>query len=287
MKTRSVQQITVATQVQMGKDFIYQPFPSHQLNNVDPFILLHHWGPYQFPANNNALELGAHPHRGFEPVTFIFSGEVWHRDTMGNDSIIKEGGVQWMTAGKGVMHSEMGTDEFHKKGGELEIIQVWINLPKKLKMTEPSYHGFQKDSIPVVGQDAGKVRIAVVSGKVGNALGPINSITGISAYTIYMDANSKAIISSNANKNAVLYMLNGSAIVNDKEVEQGRSAITFNNDGTEIHIEATQSGKFLYLEGESIKEPVAQYGPFVMNTREELQQAFEDFETGKMGILKD
>jgi hypothetical protein len=192
-----------------------------------------------------------------------------------------------MTAGKGVMHSEMGTDEFHKKGGELEIIQVWINLPKKLKMTEPSYQGFQKDSIPVVGQDAGKVRIAVVSGKVGNALGPINSITGISTYTIYMDANSKAIISSNANKNAVLYMLNGSAIVNDKEVEQGRSAITFNNDGTEIHIEATQSGKFLYLEGESIKEPVAQYGPFVMNTREELQQAFEDFETGKMGILKD
>jgi len=287
MKTRSVQQVTVATQVQMGKDFIYQPFPSHQLRQVDPFILLHHWGPYQFPPNNDALALDAHPHRGFEPVTFIFSGEVWHRDTMGNNSIIKDGGVQWMTAGKGVLHSEMGTDEFHKKGGTLEIIQVWMNLPKRLKMTEPNYQGFQKDSIPVVNQDGGKVKIAVVSGKVDNTTGPIRSITGISAYTIYMDANSKATIPTNADKNAMLYMLDGSAIVNGKKIEQGRSAITFNNDGTEISIEASEASKFLYLEGEELKEPVAQYGPFVMNTTEELHQAFEDFQSGKMGVLND
>jgi redox-sensitive bicupin YhaK (pirin superfamily) len=287
MKTRNVQQVTVATQVQMGKDFIYQPFPSHQLSDVDPFILLHHWGPYEFPPNNDALALGAHPHRGFEPVTFIFNGEVWHRDTMGNDSIIKEGGVQWMTAGSGVMHSEMGTDDFHKKGGKLEIIQVWMNLPKKLKMTEPSYQGFQKNDIPVVSQDGGKVKIAVVSGKVENASGPIKSITGISAYTIYMEANSKTTITSDASKSAMLYLLNGSATVNGKKIEQGRSAITFNNDGTEITIEADQQSKFLFLEGTALKEPVAQYGPFVMNTKEELHQAFEDFQTGKMGILND
>jgi redox-sensitive bicupin YhaK (pirin superfamily) len=287
MSTRTVQQITVATQVQMGRDFIYQPFPSHQLRNVDPFILLHHWGPYEFPPNNDALALGGHPHRGFEPVTFIFKGEVWHRDTMGNDSIIKEGGVQWMTAGKGVMHSEMGTDEFHKKGGAFEIIQVWMNLPKKLKMTEPVYQGFQKNDIPVVTEDGGKVKIAVVSGKVGNTNGPIKSITGISAYTIYMEANSKTTISSNASKNAMLYMLDGSATVNGKKVEVGRSAITFDNDGTDITIEATQQSKFLFLEGEALKEPVAQYGPFVMNTTEELHQAFEDFQSGKMGILED
>src|ERR1700722_8706653 len=239
MKTRTVQQVTVATQVQMGRDFIYQPFPSHQLRDVDPFILLHHWGPFEFPANNDALALGAHPHRGFEPVTFIFNGEVWHRDTMGNDSIIKEGGVQWMTAGKGVMHSEMGTNEFHKKGGTLEIIQVWMNLPKKLKMVEPVYQGFQKNDIPVVKQDGDKVKIAVVSGKLENANGPIKSITGISAYTIYMEANSKTTFATDVSKSAMLYMLNGSATVNGKKVEEGRSAITFNTDGTEITIEAT------------------------------------------------
>jgi len=287
MKARSIQQVTVATQVQMGRDFIYQPFPSHQLRDVDPFILLHHWGPYEFPPNNDALSLGAHPHRGFEPVTFIFSGEVWHRDTMGNDSIIKEGGVQWMTAGKGVMHSEMGTDEFHKKGGAFEIIQVWMNLPKKLKMTEPVYQGFQKNNIPIVNQDGAKVKIAVVSGKVENTSGPIKSITGISAYTIYMEANSKASFTTDASKSPMLYMLNGSAIVNGTKVEEGRSAITFNNDGTEITIEAAQPSKFLFLEGEAIKEPVAQYGPFVMNTKEELHQAFEDFQRGKMGVLND
>lgn len=287
MKTRNIQQVTVAEQVQMGSDYIYQPFPSHQLRQVDPFILLHHWGPYQFPPNNNALALGAHPHRGFEPVTFIFDGEVWHRDTMGNNSIIKEGGVQWMTAGKGVMHSEMGTDEFHKKGGAFEIIQVWMNLPKKLKMTEPKYQGFQKNDIPVLKLDGGKARIAIVSGKVDGVIGPIKSLTGISAYTIYMDANSKVTIPTDSSKNPMLYMLNGEATVNGEKIGQGRSAVTFNNDGEEITIETNQASKFLFLEGEAIKEPVAQYGPFVMNTTEELHQAFEDFQTGKMGILND
>ncbi len=285
MKTRTVQQVTIATQVQMGSDFIYQPFPSHQLRNVDPFILLHHWGPYDIPPNNNALALGAHPNRGFEPVTFLFSGEVWHRDTMGNNSIIKKGGVQWMTAGKGVLHSEMGTDEFHKKGGPFEIIQVWMNLPKKLKMTEPQYQGFQEDAIPVIQQDNGKVKIAVASGKIENVTGPIKSITGVSAYTINMETNSKATLTTNASESAMLYLLNGSSTVSGKKVEQGRSAITFNNDGTEIIIEVSRESKFLFLEGKAIKEPVAQYGPFVMNTTEELHQAFEDFQSGKMGVL--
>jgi len=287
MKTRTVKQVTVATQVQMGDNYIYQPFPSQELRNVDPFILLHHWGPYEFPANNNALALDAHPHRGFEPVTFIFDGEVWHRDTMGNNSIIKQGGVQWMTAGSGVMHSEMGTEEFHKKGGPFEIIQVWMNLPKKLKMTTPSYQGFQKDSIPVVGQDGGKVKIALVSGKIGNVTGPVNSITGITSYTIYMDANSKATLETDISKNVVLYLLSGNVTVNGRKIEQERSAITFIDDATAIDIEASTSAKFLFLQGEAIKEPVAQYGPFVMNTMDELHVAFEDFQSGKMGTLND
>lgn len=287
MKLKTVQQVTTAMPVQMGNDHIYQPFPSHALRQVDPFILLHHWGPYNFPPDNDALSLGAHPHRGFEPVTFIFEGEVHHRDSMGNDSIIKKGGVQWMTAGSGVLHSEMGTEHFHKHGGKFEIIQVWMNLPKNLKMTTPSYQGFQSDSIPFVMQDNEKVKVNVFSGRIGNAEGPIKSITDNDAYTIYMKEGGKTFLEIDEKKNAMLYLLDGSIIVNGKKVENGRNAITFTKEGTGIEIEATSESKMLLLAGEPLREPVAQYGPFVMNTQEELQEAFDDFYKGKMGVLND
>ena len=287
MKTRTVQQVTTAMPVQMGKDTIYQPFPSHALRQVDPFILLHHWGPYTFPANNEALAVGAHPHRGFEPVTFIFHGEVHHRDTMGNDSIIKEGGIQWMTAGSGVMHSEMGTEEFRKKGGAFEIIQVWMNLPKHLKMSAPTYQGFQKDSIPTLVQDNGKVKINVFSGKQGNVSGPIKSVTDVESYTIHMEKGGKASVEIDEKKNVMFYLLDGSITVNGKKIEAARNAVTFNTGGTGIEIEAHDISRILLLAGEPLREPVAQYGPFVMNTAEELQEAFEDFHNGKMGMLED
>jgi redox-sensitive bicupin YhaK (pirin superfamily) len=287
MKLKTVQQVTTAMPVKMGDNDIYQPFPSHALRQVDPFILLHHWGPYTFKPKNDAFAVDAHPHRGFEPVTFIFHGEVHHRDTMGNDSIIKEGGVQWMTAGKGVMHSEMGTKEFREKGGIFEIIQVWMNLPKSLKMTTPSYQGVQKDAIPTLTQYNGKVKINVVSGAVGDAKGPIKSVTDIDSYTIYMEEGGKASIEIDEKKNVMLYLLDGSIIVNGKSVDTGRNAVTFNAEGTGLSIEATSKSKILLLAGEPLREPVAQYGPFVMNTPEELQTAFEDFQKGKMGILQD
>lgn len=192
-----------------------------------------------------------------------------------------------MTAGSGVMHSEMGTDEFHKKGGPFEIIQVWMNLPKKLKMATPNYQGFQKNEIPVIEQDNGKVKIALVSGKIGNTTGPVNSITGVTSYTIYMEANSNATLETAPTKNIVLYLLSGNVTVNGRKIEQDRSAITFIDDATTINIEASSSAKFLFLQGEAIKEPVAQYGPFVMNTVDELHQAFEDYQSGKMGVLND
>lgn len=285
MKQRTVKQVVKAMPAVMGKDTIYQPFPSHALEHVDPFILLHHWGPYTYNPGNDAFSVEAHPHRGFEPVTFIFQGEVHHRDSMGNDSIIKEGGVQWMTAGKGVMHSEMGTEEFHKKGGNFEIIQVWMNLPKALKMTTPAYYGVQKNEIPIVEQDNGKVIIKVASGTFGGATGPITSITGIESSMIEMKKDGKAEIEIGENKNVMLYLLDGSIKVNGREVLSGRNVVTFGNEGTRINIEAGASSKILLLAGTPINEPVAQYGPFVMNTREELNQAFDDFYNGKMGKL--
>ncbi len=286
MKTRTVQQITKALPQIMGDDTIYQPFPSHALQHVDPFILLHHWGPYTFQPENDAFSVGAHPHRGFEPVTFIFQGEVHHRDSMGNDSIIKEGGIQWMTAGRGVMHSETGTDEFHKKGGNFEIIQVWMNLPKKLKMAEPFYQGYQSDQIPTLFQDGKKVELKIASGKYRNIAGPVKSPTDINSFMIYMQENGRAEIELEEQKNVMLYLLDGSVNVNNTSIKSARNAITFRNDGTLINIEATGKSKLLLLAGNPINEPVAQYGPFVMNTREELNLAFEDFYNGKMGTLK-
>src|SRR5581483_7335900 len=209
MKLRTIQQVTTAMPVKMDSETIYQPFPSHALRQVDPFILLHHWGPYTFPKNNSAFSVGAHPHRGFEPVTFIFNGEVHHRDSMGNDSIIKEGGVQWMTAGSGIMHSEMASDDFHQNGGKFEIIQVWMNLPKNLKMTKPSYQGMQKNDIPTITEDNGKVKVNVASGSVKGTKGPVKSITGIEAYTIYMEAGGKTSFEIDENKNVMFYLLEG------------------------------------------------------------------------------
>lgn len=287
MKLRRVQQVTTAMPVKMDAETIYQPFPSHALRQVDPFILLHHWGPYTFPKNNTALSIGAHPHRGFEPVTFIFHGEVHHRDSMGNDSIIKEGGVQWMTAGKGVMHSEMASDDFHKNGGKFEIIQVWMNLPKSLKMSAASYQGLQKNDIPTVTEDNGKVKVNVATGRFGETKGPIKSVTGIDAYTIYMEEGGKTSFEIDEKKNVMFYLLEGSVIVNEKKIENGRNAVTFSFGGTGLSIEATSQSKILLLAGVPLQEPVAQYGPFVMNTHEELQEAFEDFSKGKMGILND
>lgn len=285
MKIRTVQQITKALPQVMGSDTIYQPFPSHALQHVDPFILLHHWGPYTYQADNDAFSVGAHPHRGFEPVTFIFQGEVHHRDSMGNDSIIKEGGVQWMTAGKGVMHSEMGTDEFHKNGGKFEIIQVWMNLPKSLKMTEPAYQGFQKAQIPTLIQDEEKVQVNIPSGKYEDITGPVKTLTDINSFMIYMEENGSANIQLDEQKNVMFYLLDGSVTVNTSRIESGRNVVTFKNDGTSINIKADAKSKILLLAGKPTNEPVAQYGPFVMNTREELNIAFEDFYNGKMGTL--
>lgn len=285
MKPRTIQQVTKALPQAMGSDTIYQPFPSHALQHVDPFILLHHWGPNTFLPNNNAFSVGAHPHRGFEPVTFIFQGEVHHRDSMGNDSIIKEGGVQWMTAGKGVMHSETGTDEFRKKGGIFEIIQVWMNLPKKLKMTEPSYQGFQKEQIPTAVLDDEKVHLSIVSGKYKTTTGPVKSVTDIYSSMIYMKETGKITLNIEEQKNAMLYLLDGSITVNETKIASSRNVVTFINDGSEIAIEANKESKILFLAGKPFGEPVAQYGPFVMNTHEELNQAFDDFYNGKMGNL--
>ncbi len=285
MKKRSIKKVVLSPDVQMGPITLKQPLPIGNIQQIDPFLLLHHIGPKtQTPGGKKAMDIGAHPHRGFEPVTFIFKGEIHHRDSRGNNSIIKAGGVQWMTAGMGIVHSEGIPQSFIEKGGSLEIIQLWVNLPSKFKMVQPKYQGFQQAEIPAFIDQNGKVRVNVIAGNYGEWEGPVDSLTGITALTIELKAGGKAHLQEKMERNALLYQLNGLATVNGVATGNNKMVL-FNQDGESIEIEAQTDGVLLYVAGDPIQEKVAQYGPFVMNDQTEILQAMRDYQIGKMGML--
>jgi hypothetical protein len=285
MKKRSIKRVVMGQDVQMGPITLKQPLPQGNIDQVDPFLLIHHMGPKtQQPNSPSAMDIGGHPHRGFEPVTFIFKGAVHHKDSRGNDSIIHAGGVQWMTAGMGIVHSESLPQKFTETGGDFELIQLWINLPANLKMVQPKYQGAQADDIPTWTDDEGKAKLNVISGTYGDLTGPVESLTGITAYTIEMKAGGKVHIQQGEDQNVILYQLQGLTDVNGVNSGDHRLMI-FDQDGEDILLEAQTDGTLLYLAGAPINEPVTQYGPFVMNTQTEVLQAMRDYQMGKMGIL--
>lgn len=285
MKSRRIAHSIIASDVQMGPITLKQPVPIQGIDQVDPFLLLHHVGPKtQEPGAASILGIGAHPHRGFEPVTFIFKGDVHHRDSHGNDSIIRGGGVQWMTAGSGIVHSESASEQFVAQGGELELIQLWVNLPSHLKMVEPRYQGFQQADIPTFTDQDDAVQLNVIAGKFEDLQGPVDSLTGVTAYTICMKSDSTIRIPLEASQNPLLYQLHGNALVNE-HTSTDHSMTTFQSETGSIDIHAKNDSLFLLVAGRAIEEPVAQYGPFVMNRQEELSQAVVDFRAGKMGDL--
>jgi redox-sensitive bicupin YhaK (pirin superfamily) len=281
---RSIEKVVNSENVMMGQFQISQPLPVKQLRQVDPFLLLHHAGPKSHNPGAKGLNVEAHPHTGFEPVTFVFSGEVEHRDSLGNESIIKSGGVQWITAGKGIVHSEKASPEFQMKGGEFEIIQLWINLPKKLKKTEPKYYGYDVDDIPFYLSTDKKVRLNIVSGNFKTITGPVNSITGITAYTANMQGMSNIDLEFKADENVIFYVLSGHVKVGDIDIRD-KQLVVFKKDGKQINVQSLLNSKLLILAGNPIKEPVYHYGPFVLNSKDEVIDAIKDYESGKMGYL--
>ncbi len=280
---KEVKRIIKAQDVMMGDISIRQPLPTSSMEMVDPFLLLHHFGPVtQHPGEKSILPVGPHPHRGFEPITFVFKGSVHHRDSRGNDSIINTGGVQWMTAGMGIIHSEMPSKEFINEGGELEIIQLWANLPSDKKFVQPNYQGFQKDAIPVVSTKGTHVK--VISGQYNDISGPIKSLTGITALIIEMEKGSNLKLSVNNNENSLIYQLDG--LVKCNGIECGKHKLaTFSDEGQEIQLEAISDSTILYVSGTPLNEKVVQYGPYVMNTQTEILEAMRDYQMGKMGVL--
>lgn len=288
MKTyKSVKHLGDSPLVNMGPIRLRQPIPTNEIENVDPFLLLHHYGPYALSEFNNPFDLGPHPHRGFEPITLLFKGEQLHRDSLGNESLVKAGDVQWTTAGRGIIHAEGPTKEFVKRGGDLEGIQLWLNLPAKDKMMSPNYQHIQGDLMPIVKDDTGNIILKIVAGKQNNELGLIKTQTDVNVFMIESSGKGAMTVNIPETHESMLYLLDGELKINDATIlKKGENQLAiFNTDGNVIKFETLQSSKLLVLSGEPIKEKVAQYGPYVMNTQTELLEAMRDYQQGKMGYL--
>ncbi|WP_341228475.1 pirin family protein [uncultured Arcticibacterium sp.] len=268
----------------IGEHYMHQPLPNNDFASIDPFLLLHHHGPHEFEPYNQGLPFGPHPHRGFETLTFIYEGSIEHADSQGFKSVINPGGVQWMTAGRGIVHSENIPETMRENGGKMEIIQLWMNLPGKLKMTAPNYQGFQKEEIPLVISEDGLIKTQVISGEVDEKKGPAKSITELTILNVVAHKAGKQYFKIAKNENILFYVLNGEILVNGK-LAINNQLVDFANKGEDIEIEAQENSRFVIAYGKPLDEPVVSQGPFVMNTTTEIMQAMRDYQMGKMGIM--
>ncbi len=282
---RSLSIITDSLITGVGPLRVAQPLPVHALRTADPFLLLHHAGPQTFETGGHAQRIEPHPHRGFEPVTFVYRGSVLHRDSLGNEGTIGAGEVQWITSGSGIVHSEGPTEEVQQQGGELELIQLWINLPSAKKMMAPAYQELHRNAIPQIDALGGALNLRVVAGTYGGVTGPAVTQSPMTVAMGTFTAGGSGSMDATAFESVLLYVLNGSVRINgEHRVDRHRLAM-FNSTGSTIEIETLEEGSLLFLAGEPLREPVAMHGPFVMNTDEELRVAFRDYAGGKMGTL--
>lgn len=286
MKYRSVSRLLYAHPVDMGGFPVRQPLPTQQVDQLDPFLLLHHAN-IKVPTHVDTRHggVGPHPHRGFSPVTFIFQGGVHHRDSRGNNSVVYAGGAQWMNAGMGMIHSERPPHDIHELGGRQEIIQLWINTPAKHKMDQPTYFPIAAEEVPIFKSDDAKVTAKVFSGNLLGLKGTIPSQVEVNAATLEVEAGGKLVIPVPADHNLMLYLLDGKLRVEGFGMVEALHLIHFKQDGEGILIEGLEKSKALLLSGKPINEPVVSHGPFVMNTQTQIMEAMRDYQMGKMGIL--
>jgi quercetin 2,3-dioxygenase len=262
-------------------------FPSHDLTKeISPFLLLDYAGPASFPPSDRARGVGEHPHRGFETVTIVYQGRVAHRDSSGNAGIIGPGDVQWMTAASGVVHEELHEQAWAKDGGTLQMIQLWVNLPRISKMGAPRYQTLLNEDIPQSQLGGNKGLIRVIAGEYQGMKGPAKTFTPVHLYDLRLPAGHQVDLSFPYGFNTGLFVLSGVLVFNrSQKVGEAEMALC-DPHGTQVHLEAAEEATVLILSGQPIHEPVARMGPFVMNTEEELVQAVNDYRAGKMGHLE-
>ena len=262
-------------------------FPSHDLTEeMSPFLLLDYAGPAEFGPTDRPRGVGEHPHRGFETVTIVYQGKVAHRDSAGNAGVIGPGDVQWMTAASGVVHEELHEQAFAQQGGTIEMIQLWVNLPKALKMRAPRYQTILDSDIPqvAIGEDG---RLRVIAGEYQGNKGPAQTFTPVHLYDVQLPQGRQVNLALVDGFNAGVFVLSGAVLVNrDREVGEAELSV-HEPQGSQVHLAAQRDSRLLILSGEPIRDPVARMGPFVMNTQEELVQAVSDYRAGKMGHLVD
>jgi redox-sensitive bicupin YhaK (pirin superfamily) len=292
MKTRNTENIISPPAVHfVGDGFrVHNFIPGVQLlsmERMDPFILLDYNSKYYFSPTDIPRGVGVHPHRGFETVTIAYRGSVAHNDSFGHSGVIGEGDVQWMTAASGLLHKEYHEKEFARKGGDFHLVQLWVNLPADVKMSRPKYQ-------PITNAEMGKHIldnnggvIEVIAGNYHNTKGPASTFTPMAIMNAKLKKNGSASFEFPARYNTALLMIEGSVFVNGSDAVPTDHFVLFRNDGEQFTINATEDSIALILSGDPIREPIAAHGPFVMNTKTEIHQAFEDLENGKFGQLED
>lgn len=286
MKARTVKQLLYAQQMDMGGMPIRQPLPGPGVDQLDPFLLLHH-ASIKVPAHTKPAHagVGPHPHRGFSPVTFIFKGGVHHRDSRGNNSVIYEGGAQWMSAGMGMIHSERPPADIQERGGRQEIIQLWINTPAKNKMDAPSYVPVPSQEVPTLTLSDGVSKFRVFSGVWLGLNGPVKPVSPVQAATAELAEGGQLELPVPAGHSAMIYLLDGKVSVDTFGLVDGLHLILFNNDGEGVRLTAKEPTRMLVLSGAPLDEEVVSYGPFVMNNQTQIMEAMRDYQMGKMGVL--
>ena len=278
---------TAPAQHWVGDGFPVRSMFSYQTHGeqLSPFLLLDYVGPHHFPAGSEKRGVGEHPHRGFETVTVVYSGEVEHRDSTGRGGVIGPGDVQWMTAGAGILHEEFHSAEFTRSGGELKMIQLWVNLPAKDKMTHPGYQSITADAIPDAERPDNAGRMRVIAGRYQDAVGPAHTFSPLNVWDLQLNQSHEVTLHQPAGWSTALVVLEGEIVVNGEGNAREGQLVVLSQKGETLHLAANSHAKVLLMAGEPLQEPIGGYGPFVMNTKAQIAEAVRDFNSGRFGQI--